>query len=573
MNLLNLLVTLLAGTLLFAGVFSCSSVLLQAQPSDTIVANPKAMTLRHIWKVTGVNEGDRVGGSIGSVGDLNNDSLSDFAYYSKGVWRVHYGADSAPSMEPAWVFEYGAGGISGPVSGRFYGNDSLSVGFLSYRWVDSGHSTDVYYQLRLFDVRNDSLRTVPTLVWDPGRTMDSAWFIFPNDFIAVDLDKVPGDELVMVTGVTRRNNVRSQVGEIWIYRGGLEFQVEQPTLIIRDQEETQTESQYNVHVADFDGDTYPDLLLETTYRDGHKKFKFWYGGEGSPWSWTDTPDQVLVLDGSGLNLRPTVADLDGDGVKDLAGTVYPGGVAEPGIYLYLSGSGKDFRSRSFSYADADKVLSTSSFHTHVYGASGGYLNDSSGRYEMLLLVGPSFYDRYESMLLLFSGGKYGPNGTWDALYAPSRDGVTAGGVMRLITPLPDCNGDGWDDLLIADDSWWIDFLKLGIVMVLAGGPEIPNDDPTVSVREEPVAGEAGGLYLWPNPVGDELNIAWKGNLKKMPARFAVHDMGGRKVAGGEVEPFVGAGQWRCRDVAAGVYLLTVYDESGEVIATAQVVKE
>ncbi len=106
-------------------------------------------------------------------------------------------------------------------------------------------------------------------------------------------------------------------------------------------------------------------------------------------------------------------------------------------------------------------------------------------------------------------------------------------------------------------------------MVLAGGPEIP----TTGVREEPVAGESGGLSLWPNPVRDALHVAWKGNLKKMPHRFAVHDMVGRRVAGGAVEPSVGSAIWRCGDAATGTYVLTAYDEAGEVIATARVVKE
>src|SRR5690606_12624294 len=113
--------------------------------------------------------------------------------------------------------------------------------------------------------------------------------------------------------------------------------------------------------------------------------------------------------------------LDGDPAIDLVGTVYEGDARY--IHFYLSGSGKDFRTRSFTKEDADNV-----FATHMLAAnttSVGYLNDSSRTHEMLPLIGPSFYDRFEPMLLLFSGGENGPDAAWDAVYAPSRDGVTA----------------------------------------------------------------------------------------------------------------------------------------------------
>ncbi len=138
----------------------------------------------------------------------------------------------------------------------------------------------------------------------------------------------------------------------------------------------------------------------------------------------------------------------------------------------------------------------------------------------------------------------------------------------------DVTGDGYDDQIHANHLYRGDFVHIntGIAIVLAGGPEIPLDDTTLSVVEHPVAGESGGLYLWPNPVVDELHIAWKGNLKRMPARFTVFDVVGQEVVSGDVEPYRGAALWRCGSVAAGTYTVVAYDAQGGTIAAARVVK-
>lgn len=538
-----------------AVVVWCAPLLLVAQPSEQIVPNPAAVTLRHIWKVTGKEEQDRVGIAAGSLGDISGDGLGDFAVadIQSGSWKVYMGGNPAPDTVADWVFENFSGSLSSPVVGDFFGTGEKVVAFAR----DSCDANSIcFFRLFFFKTVNGRLDTVPIAVLNTGIQFCA------RDVLAADLDGDGADELILSRSCS--------FPEIWIYKGGAEFLPSgQPDILIADQDNNSS-SPYDLHVIDADNDTYLDMIVIAGYS-GRPKLKVWFGGPESPWNWSDTPDRVLLLDGTGLNLQPVIADFDGDHVPDIATTLYGGDTA--GIYVYRSGSGKDFRTRSFAPGDADRVLLTTHFHTHVYGAGGGYLNDSSRRYAMLPLVGASFFDPSESMLLLFSGGKQGPNATYDALYAPSRDGVTPGSVMRLISPLPDCNGDGWDDLLISDHTWWWDVLSYGIAMVLAGGPEIPNDDPTVSVREEPVAGEAGGLYLWPNPVVDELNIAWRGNLKKMPQSFTAHDMAGKRVAAGDVEPYLGAALWKCGDLPAGAYVLTAYNKEGEVIATARVIKQ
>ncbi|MEZ4785164.1 MAG: hypothetical protein R3F28_13940 [Candidatus Kapaibacterium sp.] len=142
--------------------------------------------------------------------------------------------------------------------------------------------------------------------------------------------------------------------------------------------------------------------------------------------------------------------------------------------------------------------------------------------------------------------------------------------MQHIVPIGDCDGDGWSDLLLSDDDWYL--FDHGIAMVIAGGPEIPTDDTTLSVRAIATEEHRRALHIWPNPMRDKLQIVWRGDLRRLPRRFTIHNALGELVAEGEVEPGVGAARWESRDTPSGLYLLTVYDSQGEVLATTEVVK-
>ena len=131
--------------------------------------------------------------------------------------------------------------------------------------------------------------------------------------------------------------------------------------------------------------------------------------------------------------------------------------------------------------------------------------------------------------------------------------------------------DGYEDFAVVNYMYGA-FVNTGIAIILSGGPEIPLDDTTLSVAEYPVAGESGGLYLWPNPVVDELHIAWRGDLPQKPSRFVVYDMLGREVVAGSVDSWRGSASWHCADVSSGTYLLVAFDNNDERIASATVIK-
>jgi hypothetical protein len=108
-------------------------------------------------------------------------------------------------------------------------------------------------------------------------------------------------------------------------------------------------------------------------------------------------------------------------------------------------------------------------------------------------------------------------------------------------------------------------------LILGGGPDIPRD---ASLGVEAVAGEgySDAVSIWPNPLGEELHIAWRGDLRRMPRRFVVYDMVGREVARGEAESWRGEALWHCAGVGSGAYVLTVYDEHGSLITSVRLVK-
>ena len=157
------------------------------------------------------------------------------------------------------------------------------------------------------------------------------------------------------------------------------------------------------------------------------------------------------------------------------------------------------------------------------------------------------------------------------MYAPGSDGLPNESLFKREAPAGDLNSDGYGEYLVSDVTWGA-FVNTGIVFILSGEPEILLNDTTLSVEEYPVAGESGGLYLWSNPVVDELHIAWRGDLPQKPSRFVVYDMLGREVVAGSVASWRGSASWHCADVSSGTYLLVALNDNDERIASATLLK-
>ena len=539
-------------------LLATASLPLYAQPVvEPITQNPDAVLLRRIWTITG-NDGDRVGQGCGPVGDINGDSITDFAVQFGLIsqWRVYLGGSPAPTTEPVWVGDSLFGEISYPIYGDFFDNDSVVVAFSDFIPIEQSGTRAP--QLRFFRAANGTLSDSAMVVQDMYSR--SKIRMSMDVVLAANMDEESGDELIIANGGVRRQEPFIRIPEIWLYRGGSGFQVDTPSYIIRDEEATTGDQFYTAKLFDLDGDRYVDLLSVAKYAEGFK-LKMWFGTETSPWTWTQPDRQIILYNTVGL-YYPLFEDFDGDRKLDIAALPGPGSIHH-GLYLYLSRNAPSFREHSFLLTDAQRAFS----EQPVFPQTIGWLNDSSNRVAMLGIRRP-VPSSSGATALAFSGSRNGPDAAFDALYGPHLDGLAEGNVFDLSFTGMDYNGDGWRDHLTSNSGWPSN--KSGIVLILAGGPYIPLDDPTVSVRTEPMANHQKGLYLWPNPATTELNLAWRGDLATMPTRFSIHDIAGKLITENEIRPEHGSARWSTAAVPSGTYLLTAYDRSGKVLASTQI---
>lgn len=515
-----------------------SPATLQAQ-SSVITPNPDAQPLRKIWELGG-RMGDRMGSGFGSVGDINGDSLDDFAVSEsrQALWHVFYGRrGSALSTTPVWTFDSSGAVLSYPIHGNFLGTGRQMVGFHQSTTELSNGRTIYYYHLYLFRTDSFRLDTLNPLVLNLG-AMNPRIQSTPLEINVFDLDRDGYDELVLYFNHIRRyDTIIDAHPQVWIYRGGPAFQVDSPTVIIRDAEE-QDDYGFQIHIGRFDDDPYPDLLYGFRRpTDRTSKLVIYFGRDGSPWNWTE-PDRIV-------NVGELAAlDCNGDSILDLALPTLEGNTL-----IFLSGTGKSLRDRSLMRSDADLEFEHGSDPGTV-----GFLSDSGRRFAMLDLRNQLFH-------MIFSGGPPGPDPAYDT-YSSELFGPP------FLHPLGDVTGDGWDDLMTGYFGY--DNYN-GIARVFAGGPYIPRD-PSSGVRTVATDERSDAIHLWPNPVTTQLHIAWRGDLKRMPRVFMVHDIRGSEVARGTVESWRGEAIWNCTDVPAGNYLLSIYDYTNALMTTTPITK-
>ncbi len=553
----------LCGTLLLALCFAYHCGLpanATAQATDTLRENPDIFLLRHIWRVNGVEEQDAVGLTVGSVGDINADGIADIAYHTGSTWRwaVHLGGRPAPQVDSVWsVSEVFRPYIRHPIVAEFIPGQ-MSVGFPTARYVDLEHGYIHIPFLPFFDTAMGSLTDTPASIWDPQFENQSNIGYFPSDYLAANLDTAAGDEFIVAIKAWRtytEDSFTTDTNEIWIYRGGENFSLDAPTLRLSLPEKLHSNLELHTLVSDLDGDGYNDLMATGQYTEG-TLMKIWFGDSTSPWDWTGTPDRTINVSAVGLGFDITHGDFDGDGLLDFAGTVLRNERFTTNIFL--SGTGKSIRDRSFSEADIDRSIFTDVFQ--VVPGPAPFLNDSTRTYAMLALKGPSRFEKGSDMLYFLSGGRNGPNATADAFWAPSRDGVASGPVLLNFRPIPDCNGDNFDDLMVGDPKWYYNLFSYGIALVLAGTDSIPNDDPTVSVRSGGTGSTPLRLSLYPNPASHQATVSIPLSLVHRGATLVLRNTLGEVIRRIDVPAGSDGITLDVADLADGLYLI---DLSGD----------
>jgi|GEM_PF-930249 len=523
-----------------------------ASAQTQIVPDPNAKRLRLLWYVEGPQFGGSadsgyVGIGVGGLWDIYGTGTNAWAvnHGASGDWRIYNGYTGNRALDTIPVQEiFGAG--SYPIVGDFWGTGSKAIIFTWTTADTSGPSTKYYLELLAHRTESHWIDTAVAAHMDT-RTMSPPTQIFPHEFLALDLDEDGADELIIPLGGALRGDVVSSDGEIWIFKGGPDFQLDTPTVIVP----TPKLGTVYPYSGDFDGDGHADIVTwinPPKVSDPHTLIFYFGDGTLDGYARPENRRVITLADGyPRAHFGIEVLDCDGDGSTDLVMNTVDS--PEQGVYFFRSRTGKNARTRSYMLADADNVLAIRASYYRV-----GHLNDSTRRFDMLML-----YDHSEDAKML-SGGENGPDSTYDAYYSSS--------VFGRPFPAPDIDGDGWDDLIVGSPT---NNFNAGLAVILAGGPEIPRD-PTMGV--EAIAGEGhhAAFSTWPNPARDLLHIAWRGDLRRMPHRFFVHDILGREVATGDVEPGAGAALWHCGDIPSGVYLLSIYDRADRLIATQRIIK-
>jgi hypothetical protein len=531
--------------LIFATIagFSLVGLHLNAQPGS-IVANPDAVKLKLYWALEGAEHGDLVGNAVSALGDIDLDGFADLLVNRGlwGQWNLFRGDSTRPRLDASW--HYDSCRSFAPAIGTFDGSGQRFLVLAKIIALNESH-------LHLLRLDSGGIASQPQYVWNATRSDEPSLMAVVQDYRAVDLDDDGADELVCFIGFVR-GEPQPFHSQIWIYRGGKDFQLNHPDVILRDQFEYDG---FNLStlVGDVDGDRAIDIAVLQRYTNRPNRLSLWFGAAALPVN-GQTPDRVIDVSFDIMR----IADVDGDSVVD---------VIAQGL-VYRSGADKSARTRSFTDADADATVSPSRGNkTMIFGP----LNNASRRYDM---VGASYYDGiYGPQLLAYSGGPHGPDNKYDAVIYASDHGFLGGFSSIINGPAGDVNGDGWSDFFCAEPRYYDPGVDKGIVVILAGGPYIPVDDPSMGVREIVTGERPRALFLWPNPVRDHLNIAWRGDLRRMPSRFEVFDELGARIADGTVDEFAGGAIWRCGEVSAGTYMLQVLDAAGDVIGTSRFSKE
>ena len=546
------------------GLLTLTSIPLRSQ--NVLKANPNAVQLQKVWEVRGdAILFEEIGYNVWGGVDINGDDTADFAQYKRSEWRWYYYAGGKNlSTDPIWVSD--SVGSTLPYIKDFYGDGRQSVLYLNGYQEVVDEATRYYEIMQLHEFTSAGINRTPFLTVDHGKKVPPVER-FLEDILVSDVNNDGIDDVIVVLGGLRvgyrRDTGIDRSNQVWIYYGGPDFQLEEPDVIVKDTSQFGEADAWQVWFEDFDGDHKFDLAFGGNYPQGGYMLRFFWGDNNSPASWSQRPadrNLPLVSGVTGINstLNLGFYHLDGDAAADIAG--YGGGTID-GTSVYLSTRG-NVRTRSFSIDSADLFYKTGLFDYRV-----GSLNDTAYRYDMLPLAEPLRPGEKPTMLLV-SGSAYGPDYDYEAWYSPALDHLN----VIVMRPAGDVTGDGYGDFIIGDYGW-PGGITAGVAVVVAGGPSIPLDDTTLSVQEYPIAGESGGLYVWPNPVIDELHIAWRGNLAKKPAWFAAYDMSGREVVRGEVNSSIGAALWECRDIPSGAYRVVAFDGGGEVIGTAPIIKQ
>jgi hypothetical protein len=534
--LLRLLLPMLALMAVMTGI---------ARAQDSVIHAPDCVRLGFDWREDGFWFGGSPGVESGYValadraGDLDGDGIDEFA------WRRQWAINGPPSG--TWMLRLSTRGYPQPAfeffvasqmpsdllaAGDFWGRGRRSLGIGAQR---------LHAQFAVFRGDSDMYLHVvyaehPTLVMSVDSIAGRPRWMALRKAAAIDLDHDGADELLMLLDYISADSIVHN-GDLWIFRGGPDFQLTTPRVMIHDVGST-------FALADLDGDGDTDMVSADSTR-----VMFWRGGADDMTRWV-YPDRTVrrTVGSSSAGGRFALLDCDGDGGKDIVFTIgdHP--------CLFRTGTGKSVWTRSFEQDDADLILP----RVPVYAAVGHFCG--SGRYESLALGGKE--------LNILPGGPGGLSTISRAWYSEPPDSNLEVIDIRLAG---DVNADGWDDLSCLVHIHYSE--SHGTVIRALGGPRYPDErGQRLGVDDETDRSIPPDLRVRPQPAGGWLNVAWGECLQGRPGLIVVHDLLGREVIRREVGEGEREALLACDDLPPGAYLVSLSPRNGVPARTVAFVK-
>lgn len=420
--------------------------------------------------LTGTQVDGRLGSSVASAGDVNNDGYSDViigqvfwtnGQTDEGRFMVHHGSASGIAATPAFTYESGQAnmnlGISvsfaGDVNGDGYG-DVIAGASLYFDGTSTVGAAYVFHG-------SSTGITATGMELIPG-AVNASYF----GWSVCCAGDVNGDGLADVL-VGAPGLFTTQPGSAHVFLGSASGISTTPAWTT-DGVQASARFGYDVHTAgDVNGDGFSDVLVGAPWRQN--------GGltdEGHARLFLGSADGLQAAGGQ-LDVAQNAAqfgaalasagDVNADGYADLliGAPLYDNGQTDEGRAMLYLGSASGYPTTPSWTGESDQAGAR-------YGTSVGSAGDVNGDGYSDFLIGAPLYDDGETdegRVYQYSGTATVPSTTAAWLFNGDQAGAECG---RVVGPAGDVNGDGYSDALIGVPMWSGTFSNEGRALVFHG---------------------------------------------------------------------------------------------------------
>jgi len=433
------------------------------------------------WTAESNQSNAQFGASAGTAGDVNGDGYSDVIVGAPGYANgkaeegcafVYHGSSTGLNSDPAWE-------ILGDQPGAEFGRSVGTAGD-----VNGDGYADVIVGAPDYDhFQTDEGRARVYLGGESGLNTDAAWVVESNQadarlgFAVGTAGDVDGDGYSdVIVGVYSYSNGQSDEGQALVYNGSAAGLSATPDWAV---ESDRAEANFGYTVAtagDVNGDGFADIIVgapnDSNGQAGEGTVHVYYGSAADSNAipaWTAEPDQ----NAAGLGYAVSVAgDVNGDGYSDVivGANLFDNGQTDEGRAFVYHGSATGLSTSANWNAESDQAAA-------LFGCAVATAGDVNGDGYADVVVGACYYDNGQSnegRAFVYHGSAAGLNAapawTGESDRPNSAYGIAVGAAG-------DVNGDGYSDLIVGADRYYITLPDQGQAYIYHGGASGLNAAP------------------------------------------------------------------------------------------------